>query len=101
MKSRRAVSKKIVAVLYVSLCGLFLFGFTFGLTKEEATKARIESFKSEVDSVINGTIYIKDPRATNLCFAYYRITSPAGGLTLATVPCESIPTHMLITATIK
>ncbi len=87
--------KFIVSVVF-SICILLLGCYSKSNNEEERATVK----KSEADYIIREITYIKDPR-TNICFAYYEVRSPAGGLALTSVPCEKIPPHILTTATIK
>lgn len=75
--------------------GLFFVALalsTAGCEKEEKV---VPQYKA--DDIVGGLRYIKDPR-TGLCFAYYWGGAYNGSPALATVPCELIPPHLLVTA---
>lgn len=58
------------------------------------------SNNQDANEVLDSVNYLKDGR-TNSCFAYYwsnDLNSGGPSLTLATVPCESIPANILVTA---
>jgi hypothetical protein len=80
----------------------FVMGLTFltpGCDQRVQTEAEKANQRRErqadVNAVVSGIQYIKDTR-TNFCFAYYWGGAANGGPALATVPCDAIPSELIM-----
>jgi hypothetical protein len=56
--------------------------------------------QESANEIVKGITYIRDPR-TGFCFAYYWGGMGNGGPALTLVPTNTIPTNLIVTATIK
>lgn len=83
--------------------GLLMVVAFFASCQDEHVRNRLEGPTNEevldpaqnrAEVIVREIRYIKDA-STNLCFAYYWGGSFHGGPSLATVPCEAIPPHLL------
>jgi len=86
----KIMKKFLACCLFLSLVLAFIVIVVFAGKEEEAQRA--QRLQSVANLVVRSIQYIKDP-ATGLCFAYRR-----EGRSLATVPCEAIPSQSLTTA---
>ncbi|HAQ01711.1 TPA: hypothetical protein DCZ46_02930 [Candidatus Campbellbacteria bacterium] len=83
--------KKISMMICVTLVAMVLGFGTSSATTEEDTIIK------EVTNTVARIQYTKDPR-TGLCFAIYQTwVGFAKIASLSTVPCEAIPSNLLIT----
>ena len=102
--------KTLIATMCIVLVAIFVVGCASSAEKEQVAMVKksmhereiAEQNQNTVDMIVNNSVYIKDPR-TGLCYicrqsntAYdFRVT------TLATVPCEAVPSTLLITGRIR
>ena len=84
-RARALATTAVVGVLAIILLAVYSCR-----TPAETQNAQQFHLQNTANWVVKEMLYIKDPR-TNICFAYYRRKGP----TLATVPCEAIPPHLL------
>ena len=93
---------KIVVVAAVAVCGIILVISLLTHKNQEAVRAqeevqRVQYLQSKANEVVSGIEYIKDTR-TGLCFAYWWGGLYSHGKSIATVPCEAIPSNLLTVA---
>lgn len=89
----------LVAMACVLFVAIFVTGCgSSGPTPEEKTLEKAKDNQETASKLVSHLIYVKDQR-TNNCFAHYSRWSYGGYYisTIATIPCESVPTHLLIT----
>ena len=68
------------------------------MEEKQASEERKERDNQWVaDEVISNMLFIKDPR-TNSCHTYVSMGGFHGGPAMTTIPCETIPADLLITA---
>lgn len=90
--------KQILVVMCVVLLVLLITGCgNPKVIRAQKEAQEVKYRQNKVNEVVCNIQYIKDPR-TGLCFAYYWGGMANGGPALATVPCDSIPPHLLIVA---
>ena len=66
--------------------------------------ALADSVKKEVDgrkfanNIVGRISYVRDPRGTDLCYAFLWMGAASGGPALASISCRSVPPELLLTA---
>lgn len=85
--------QRIVVVSSAVISVVILILFIFVVVHAEESQQKRSRLQVNVNRVVNSIAYIKDPR-TELCFAVYCCDS----MSLATVPCNSIPSRLLTVA---
>ena len=83
-----------VVVALVATITLLYFPSEGPKTDRAQEETRREQHLQSINKIVGAIEYIKDPRA-GVCFAYYW---NGRNQNLSTVPCESIPPHLLTVA---
>lgn len=75
------------------MCIIIFSSFATGcVDPEEVRRENQKQLQLEANRIVENMGYIKDTR-TGFCFAFHRGT---GGPSLATVPCQGIPSQLLV-----